>query len=255
MAVETLKLEVQRCLDGELAIGAVRVVTAPGAVLGRSPEVSVTLPSGTVSRRHAQIRAAATGWEVAALTRTNGTFLDGEALSAGVWTTLRIGQRLQVGGVVLAVVAGEETRPVLTPLEQVTDEPVLSARWDGELCTIRCMGRLLSLEPQPTRALAALMERPGVTIHRWDILEAIGDGARVNLDRCMSKVRRALREALEEGVLPRPLVEAAVASLDADSGDLSNLEVGALMRRLVASRRGHGYLLCLSPQQVAVARE
>lgn len=251
----TLTLEVLQSLDDGLLPGSVWSLSPPGGTLGRAPEAAVSLPSGTVSRQHARLRAAGGGWEVAALTRTNGTFLDGRALPPGAWAPLPVGARLQVGGVLLGVVPGEDTRPVLTPLGDAAPEPVLSAQWDGSMCTIRCQGRRLPLEPQPARALAALLARPGVTIHRWDILDAIGDGPGVNLDRCMSKVRRALREAVEGGLLPRPLVEAAVAALDAEPASLSGLDNGALMRRFVASRRGHGYLLCLSAEQVCVSRE
>ena len=244
-------LRVLHCVDAALLPGEVLTLAPPGGIAGRAPDAALLLGSGTVSRQHARLWAQDGGWWTEVLTTSNGAFLDGLVLAPGQASPLSAGSRLQLGGVLLEVVATreEETQPVLTPLADA-DAVILHARWDGDLCTIRCAGRMLSLEPQAARTLAVLMAAAGETVHRWDILDRLGAGA--SLERCVSKVRLVLRDAMADGVLPRPLVEAGVAAHDAASTPLSALSDSELLRRLITSHRSHGYRLCLSPAQVRV---
>ena len=251
--MSTLTLRVVHCLDDGLLPGQVLTLDAPGGELGRRPEAELTLPSPTVSRVHARAMLADGGWLLTSLTPSNGTFLQGEALPVGQPTPLTPGTRVQLGGVLLEVLSEspEATRPVLDPLQHAP-RAWLSARWDADQCEIHLGGRRLTLEPQPARALAALMASPGETVHQWDLQEAIGSGAR--LDRCMSKVRQALQGALSDGSLSRRAVEAGITSHEAVPSELGALSEAELLRRFVVSRRGHGYCLCVPPEAVEITR-
>jgi pSer/pThr/pTyr-binding forkhead associated (FHA) protein len=65
-------------------------------VIGRMSECDVTLSDSNVSRRHAEIRAAGTGYVLADLGSTNGTLVNGERLSAE--RRLADGDIISVGG-------------------------------------------------------------------------------------------------------------------------------------------------------------
>ncbi len=248
-----IELVVCRSVDGTLAAGDVRAVPATGGILGRSPDADVALPSPTVSRRHASLALEGGGWVLRSLTRANGTFVDGRPLG-GEPVAIAEGARIQLGGVLLEVRASAGTRPYLEPLgTRSRVEPILAARWDGGHCTIHCGGRLLELEPQPARALGALLDQPGQPVHRWDILERVGREA--NLDRCMSMVRRALASALAAGSLPRHVVDEGIRATSADEPDPAGMTDEALMRRLVGSLRGYGYVLRLPAAVVESVHE
>ena len=70
-------------------------VGSAGAVLGRSRDCDIVLEDTNVSRRHAEIRPAATGWTVADLGSTNGVRVNGRPASGVV--ALSAGDRLELG--------------------------------------------------------------------------------------------------------------------------------------------------------------
>ncbi len=72
-------------------------VPASGAVLGRSRDCDIVLEDSNVSRRHAEIRPAGTGWTVADLGSTNGVRVNGRAASGAVAITP--GDRFELGTV------------------------------------------------------------------------------------------------------------------------------------------------------------
>ena len=57
--------------------GVLYTLQGVGSVVGRSPEVEVTLPDDTLSRRHAYIRRIGDVFAIEDLGSTNGTFVDG----------------------------------------------------------------------------------------------------------------------------------------------------------------------------------
>jgi hypothetical protein len=73
------------------------------SILGRDPSCQISLDSNryqSVSRQHAEIRATATGaggwsWSIRDLGSSNGTFVNGQPLTAEQW--LRSGDRIQLG--------------------------------------------------------------------------------------------------------------------------------------------------------------
>jgi hypothetical protein len=61
-----------------------RVALGEGtAVIGRMTECDITIADTNVSRRHAEVRAAGTGFVIVDLGSTNGTLVNGERLGAG----------------------------------------------------------------------------------------------------------------------------------------------------------------------------
>jgi pSer/pThr/pTyr-binding forkhead associated (FHA) protein len=72
------------------------VVGAEGATLGRSRDCDVVVDDANVSRRHAEIRPGPHGWTVADLGSTNGTRVNGRAVTGGAHP-IAPGDRLELG--------------------------------------------------------------------------------------------------------------------------------------------------------------
>jgi len=72
------------------------IVGAQGATLGRSREGDVVVDDANVSRRHAEIRPGPQGWTIADLGSTNGTRVNGRAVTGGA-QPLEPGDRLELG--------------------------------------------------------------------------------------------------------------------------------------------------------------
>ncbi len=79
------------------------------AVLGRHEQSPLDLDHREVSSRHAALCWRAGRWQVRDLDSTNGTSLDGAAVAAGQWTTLRGGSVLELAGVRIDVL-GDDPR-------------------------------------------------------------------------------------------------------------------------------------------------
>jgi hypothetical protein len=94
---EMLALVVTRGPNSGSRYGVSGAVTT----LGRHPDSDVLLDDVTVSRRHAEIRRVADGYEVADVGSLNGTYLDGERIERA---TVGEGSQLQVGKYRLVVV-------------------------------------------------------------------------------------------------------------------------------------------------------
>lgn len=248
-------LRVVRAPEGSsLSVGATFPVPAPQAVVGRSPEADVVLADGTVSRQHLRIHAGPPVL-VEALTSSNGTFLDREPLGIGVAVPLPTPtSRLQLGGVVLAVIPLAETTPVVDPLpslaREARSEPVLQVRWDAGQCSIRCRGRDLGLSGAPARLLGLLAEHAGEVVHHWDLQQELDTP---HLAPLASAVRAALARTVHEGVVPRSLFQARLISAQI-APEAVPTDPTELMRRVVQARRGHGYVLHLDRSDVEVER-
>ncbi len=65
--------------------------------IGRAPENEIVLDHKDVSRQHARLEKVGNGWQVTDLKSTNGTFLDGNPLLAGVAEPFPIGKTLRIG--------------------------------------------------------------------------------------------------------------------------------------------------------------
>lgn len=74
-------------------------------LIGRDNRAGIMLPDASVSARHATIERVAGAWRVTDLGSTNGTFIDGRRIGEG-GATLRPGQKLALGSVVLQLESG-----------------------------------------------------------------------------------------------------------------------------------------------------
>src|SRR3954464_10713929 len=72
------------------------LVSSQGATLGRSRDCDVVLDDANVSRRHAEIRPGPHGWTIADLGSTNGTRVNGRAVTGGAHP-IEPGDRLELG--------------------------------------------------------------------------------------------------------------------------------------------------------------
>lgn len=87
--------------------GSRYVLDHPVTTVGRHPDSRVFLDDITVSRRHAEIRRIAGGYEVADVGSLNGTYLNRERVDRGVLTD---GDLIQVGKFKLMFVASDTGR-------------------------------------------------------------------------------------------------------------------------------------------------
>lgn len=241
--------------DGSaLAAGQRFDVPAEPCVVGRSPDADVLLADATVSRRHVRLRVLpGQGVEVVRLTSSNGVFIDDEPV--GERGMAPDGARLQLGGLVMVVrvrpdlllaLAEVATAPVTRPV-RATPPMQWSVVWDAGSCSVALDGVLLDLAPVPTKVLATLLEGAPEVVHRWDLEERVGPGT--NLAQAVSVVRAALRARMTEA--QREAARRAVAARLGDS--LTEADgVDALLRRYIANKRGHGYLICASGDGVEV---
>ncbi|MEZ4241849.1 MAG: FHA domain-containing protein [Myxococcota bacterium] len=243
-----LVLRVARAPEGSALVRGAAFSVAGEAILGRSPDADVVLNDATVSRHHARLTAAPLAVE--ALTASNGTFVDGEALVPGAPAPLADGARLQLGGVILTVGVLAETDPVVEPLgARALVEPLLDVRWDAGQCAVRAGGRDLGLAGAAARLLGLLAGQAGQVVHLWDLQDELDTP---HLAPLATAVRRALVAALRSGALDVRRVRAAVGA--ARVGDAVPDDPEGLGRLLVQSRRGHGYVLHLSAADVTVHR-
>lgn len=242
-----LQLSIRRAsADSGLTPGPAFVVALP-ATMGRSPDVDLVLVDRTVSRRHARFALTGADWSVTNISTGNGVFVDGQAVAAGESAPIGPGTELQIGGVVLAVTALEETVPVTEPLSPLNaDGPLLQIRRDGDACTVHCRGRLVSMPPIAALVLYALARSPAKVVHEWDIQSAIGRDC--NLPQAISAVRRALKDLIEHGVLSAD--ELARLTAEAHVEAVPDADLSALARQVVRARRKHGYALMLPPDSV-----
>jgi pSer/pThr/pTyr-binding forkhead associated (FHA) protein len=77
-------------------------LTPPSTVFGRGRDADVRLDDPNISRTHVQFRVAGGDWTVSDMGSTNGTRLNGGALTGA--TVLRSGDAIQLGNTVLSFV-------------------------------------------------------------------------------------------------------------------------------------------------------
>jgi len=242
-----LLLQVLQAPEGSaLAEGTSWPIVGSAAVIGRSPTADVMVADRTVSREHVRIHVGPpTSIEV--LTSSNGTFIDQLAVEPGSPVPLGPeGARLQLGGVLLGLVPLAATEPVLEPLGMRSPaRALLSVTWDAGQCLVRCGDRDLGLTGAPARLLGVLAGRAGEVVHHWDLEQELGT---LHLAPLVTAVRKALADAMDAGVLSESLLRERLSQATGDDAG----ERHQLMRQVVQSRRGHGYVLHLQAADVAV---
>lgn len=239
--------------------GQLLVARAP-AVLGRAPTADVVLADPTVSREHARLDVQDAGVCLTVLTAGNGTFLDAVRLLKGAQVALHPGMQLQLGGVVLEHIDIAQTQPVLqalalpthpgVPTPTPSSQPLLRVVIRAGAPQVHLDDRLLDLVPSAARVLWTLAQHPGDVVADGALQAAAS--AEGNVQQLVSLVRRALRDAVEADPALVERVRALVHEATAGGrfADLADLDAAGLMRRVLASRRGQGYVLCLPSSAV-----
>src|SRR5664279_5953633 len=88
-------------------VGSRFALTAPLTTIGRHPESDVFLDDVTVSRRHAEVRRTAEGFEVADIGSLNGTYVNREPIEV---SSLSNGDEVQIGKFRLVFLSGDQAQ-------------------------------------------------------------------------------------------------------------------------------------------------
>jgi hypothetical protein len=99
-AVKDYRSVSQGTLKGAEAL-AIALPAQDRVTVGRAADADVSINDGTLSSMHLALNASPDGWSVEELGSTNGTTIDGKALTAGATAALRNGSVLEAGQVVL----------------------------------------------------------------------------------------------------------------------------------------------------------
>jgi hypothetical protein len=166
-------LEVWGVEAGRQVVG----LDCPQVTVGRDPDCDITVPGDpTLSRVHALLEAVGRGWCVRDLGSANGTYVNGERITAE--QALRSGDELRLGRIRVVFHAAMPTRgaatelaepaPVLTPREQevlvALCRPVLAADVFTEPASIKTIAdRLLVTEAAVKQHLGHLYDKFGVS--------------------------------------------------------------------------------------------
>lgn len=113
-------MQVSLELSGHPKANVQKVILHDTTVVGRSRECGLQIASGTVSRKHCEIRIQGSSASVLDLGSSNGTFIDAERLPAGEERSLPPGSRLNIGGVRF-IVSYSDASPVDAPADSRTD--------------------------------------------------------------------------------------------------------------------------------------
>lgn len=223
----------------------------PGDACGRSAEANVFLDDTSVSRLHARFQFGDHAWRVENCSSNNGLFIDGHPIPPGSSGVLpNANCHLQIGGLLFECAPSEGTTPYLEPITGphsavVPDPhtPVVRIVRDGDAASLYVDDKLVPIKPLAALVLFVLSEQPGTVIHEWDILDRLQREAHVS--QAISEIRRVFRRLIEEQVLDPEVVRGWVQDASAGRGGeaLEALDDAALLRRLILSRRGHGYAL------------
>ena len=166
-------------------------------IVGRVPTCDVVLPDHLVSRQHAEIRRESFGYAVRDLGSSNGTFVNGQRLSADESRPLRDGDTLRLGSSELQFHDPSATLRVPGLSESVAVAPVFLDHRQQEAYV---RGQPLSLAPKEFTFLALLAERPGELRRRAEIARLVwpehgGAVSNYNIDVLASRLRQRLSAA------------------------------------------------------------
>jgi predicted component of type VI protein secretion system len=149
-------------------------VRAPVVNIGRADYNDVILPEPSVSTAHAKLQRRDGVWVLADLGSTNGTFVEGEAVSDE--TPLTPGATIKFG----------EVAVLFEPADDTMDEPVTGTRMLPRV-DAESPAEPASAAPEPTSDAEPLRVRPGRPIvgsarrkggpPAWAVLAALGAAA------------------------------------------------------------------------------
>lgn len=147
------------------ASSGVRAELHDGLTVGRAPGVDLQLDDASVSRQHAVVRRAQSAWTVSDRGSRNGTLLNGTRIPMFVDCPLRDGDRLEFGGVAVAVKLPEAERTdetVAMSLSSVRDAAMTDALSPYQLQVVRCLAEpwVRGGEPATNAEIAAALGTP-----------------------------------------------------------------------------------------------
>lgn len=258
-------LRVLHVADSSLPTGETFVV-GEDTLLGRAPDTTVRLDHASISRHHLRWRVVThpDTIELLNLSRHSAVFVDGASLAPGGTWRGAAPARLQLGAILFEVTGIAATEPYAHRIEPAPGreaavepapehpaiDPIFEILQDGDATAVRCRGRFVDLPPAACRLFARLARQSSAVVHRWDLQDAVGPGG--NLAQLTTLIRRGVRDLVEAGVIDpgelREMIRAASGSGRVE--DLDSLDLETLLRRLVLSRRGHGYVLCIPPARL-----
>jgi hypothetical protein len=165
---------------------------------------------------------------------------------------------LQLGGVVARLTPMPMTRPITEALHvrgakpQASDEPFLEIFVDDKQCAVHCRGRFLDLREVTARTLHGLCLAPGRPIDA-DFLRTLV-GADSNIQQAVSRLRRALRQLVDDGHVDVEEIRHFIrtSSIGERLSEIDSLDLSALMRRFILSKRRVGYVLMLPADAVRI---
>ena len=164
--------------------------------IGRDAECDLVFPERQISRFHARIERDSDGYLIRDMGSKNGTFLNGELLTAQPFR-LQDGDEISLALTVeMGFVAGDVTLPLD---ESMQASLVLDV--DHESRRVRLGRKELdpSLSPAQFRLLTLLMEFGGKVVSREDVIEAIWPDAVGGVtDQAVDALVYRLRERLSE---------------------------------------------------------
>ncbi len=130
------------------------------AVVGRSPENTVCIDHGSISRRHSEFRFSPEGVEVRDLSSSNGTFVNGKKIDRQI---VKMGDEVKFGQVVARLFPGPEEPDPEPEGKPVTQEPVSQEPVSNEPVSEEVELGEISLET-PSPAVAAPAETSDYTL-------------------------------------------------------------------------------------------
>jgi pSer/pThr/pTyr-binding forkhead associated (FHA) protein len=164
--------------------------------LGRDAECDLVFPERQISRFHARIERDSEGYLIRDMGSKNGTFLNGELLTAQPFR-LHDGDEISLALTVeIGFVAGEVTLPL-----DETMQATLELDVNRESRRVRLGRKELepSLSPAQFRLLTLLMEFDGNVVSREDVINAIWPDAVGGVtDQAVDALVYRLRERLSE---------------------------------------------------------
>jgi serine phosphatase RsbU (regulator of sigma subunit) len=190
----------------------------PQAILGRQADCHVCLPAKAVSRQHAQIVSAPSGFEIEDLSSSNGTFLNGTRLAPRARVPLTERDMLEVGPYTLSLRPSPtpaSTEPNLIIREKVNavtlNQSVYGEGAAQKLQTVleisQLLSRTLEIEPLVDKLLEQLLrlfpqaDRGMVLLGEEDRLVVRGQRCRHQEDATTHPYSRTIvKKAMEEGI-------------------------------------------------------
>lgn len=139
--------------------------------------------------------------------------------------------------------------PVSVMNADIKDDPFLQVIEGRAAAAVSLRGNWLELPRMTALALAALARNPGLPVAEETIERASGSESMVT--KHVSIIRSSIRELIESDKLSREDVYRQLTSFPGfELQDLEKLSLEELMRKLILSRRGFGYILHVRGDEV-----